>query len=92
MSDPLFLTDTEIDALCAPLTQPAAQIRYLRDHLGLQVKAKPNGRAIVVRSHAESVLSGRREARADAPAVPAQPGPNIAALRDRIAARANRAA
>lgn len=91
MSDPLFLTDTEIDALCAPLTQPAAQIRYLRS-LGLLVKAKPNGRAIVVRSHAEAVLSGRRETRADDAPATVQPGPNIAALRDRLNARANRAA
>jgi len=54
----LFLTDAEIDALCAPLRQPAAQVRYLRDVLKLAVATKPNGRAVVVRSHAEAALSG----------------------------------
>lgn len=52
---PLFLTQSEVDDLCAPLKQPAAQLRYLRS-LGLKVTEKPNGRAAVVRSHAEQVL------------------------------------
>ena len=55
----MFLTDSEIAELCRPLVQPAAQVRYLRS-LGLQVTVKPNGRAVVVRSHAEAVLSGNR--------------------------------
>jgi hypothetical protein len=53
----LFLTDDEIAALCAPLKQPAAQVRFLRAS-GLAVTVKPNGRPAVVRSHAEAVLSG----------------------------------
>ena len=57
----LFLTDDEIAALCAPLKQPAAQVRFLRAS-GLTVTVKPNGRPAVVRSHAETVLSGRRHA------------------------------
>lgn len=56
----LFLTDGEIAALCTPLAQPAAQIRYLRG-IGLTVTVKPNGRPAVVRSHAEAVLSGQRQ-------------------------------
>jgi Domain of unknown function (DUF4224) len=52
----LYLSDAEIADLCAPLTQPAAQVRYLRA-LGLTVAVKPNGRPVVIRCHAEIVLS-----------------------------------
>ncbi|MBO9685655.1 MAG: DUF4224 domain-containing protein [Mitsuaria chitosanitabida] len=62
----MFLTDAEIAELCAPLQQPAAQIRFLRAS-GLTVTVKPNGRPAVVRSHAELVLSGA------APAAPQNP-------------------
>ncbi|MEK7882951.1 DUF4224 domain-containing protein [Methyloversatilis sp. NSM2] len=61
MNDGLFLTDAEIARICEPLVQPAAQVRFLRE-LGLTVATKPNGRALVVRSHAEAVLSGRKHA------------------------------
>lgn len=54
----LFLTRAEVDELCHPLTQPAAQVRFLRTS-GLTVTVKPNGRPAVVRSHAEAVLSGQ---------------------------------
>lgn len=76
----LYLTDAEIADLCAPLTQPAAQARHLRA-LGLTVTLKPNGRPVVIRSHAEAVLSGRSALAAATntpPAAPAQP--NRAAL------------
>lgn len=43
------LTDTEIAAICAPLVQGAAQVRYLRDVLRLPVQRKPNGRPLVRR-------------------------------------------
>ena len=79
MSD-LFLTDDEIAALCAPLKQPAAQVRFLRAS-GLTVTVKPNGRPAVVRSHVEAVLSGRPLATPVAsderPAFAAVPRPNI---------------
>lgn len=54
----VWLSQQEIDDLCEPLRQPAAQIRYLRDSLKLTVRAKPNGRALVLRSHVEDVLGG----------------------------------
>lgn len=54
---PAWLSDAEVDELCAGLTQHAAKARYLRS-LGLTVQIKPNGRPLVVRSHAEAVLSG----------------------------------
>lgn len=57
----LFLTQAEVDDLCSPLKQAYAQVRFLRG-LGLTVTVKPNGRPAVVRTHAESVLSGQRPA------------------------------
>lgn len=56
----LFLNDDEVDAICAGLTTNAAKIRHLRI-LGIVVNKKPNGRALVIRSHAEAVLSGRAQ-------------------------------
>jgi len=77
---PLHLTDAEIADICQPLQQPAAQVRHLRA-LGLTVSTKPNGRPLVIRSHAEAVLSGHR---APAPAQTAEnttsAGPDKAAL------------
>lgn len=56
----MFLTDEEIDAMCAGLgsTSHAAKRKRL-ERMGLIVNEKPNGRPLVVRSHAEAVLSGR---------------------------------
>ena len=54
----MFLSDAELAEICAPLKSSAAQKRFLRS-LGLVVNEKPNGKPLVVRSHAEWVLSGR---------------------------------
>lgn len=43
------LSDAEIAAICAPLVQGAAQVRYLRDVLKVPVQRKPNGRPLVRR-------------------------------------------
>lgn len=51
---PPDLTDDEIARICKPLTQPAAQIRYLRD-LGVQAARRRDGRPLVSRSHYVSV-------------------------------------
>ena len=48
------LTQGEIDAICEPLKQPAAQVRYL-EGLGLVVARKPNGRPLVNRRHYDDV-------------------------------------
>lgn len=53
----LWLTDPEIDDLCAGLRTNGAKARHL-EGMGLVVNRKPNGRPLVVRSHAEAVLSG----------------------------------
>ena len=60
-----WLTDTEVDDLCAGLTRNDAKARHLRG-MGLVVNAKPNGRALVMRSHAEAVLSGLKQVQAEA--------------------------
>lgn len=65
---PPFLTDDEITVICAPLTQPAAQVRYLRHSLGLVVKQKPNGRPLVSRAHFDVVMGAKAVAANDAPA------------------------
>lgn len=44
-----YLTDAEIDGLCAGLRQSAAKVRFLRDVLKLPVQRKPNGRPLVRR-------------------------------------------
>lgn len=74
----MLLTQAEIDDLCHPLTQHAAQIRHLRA-AGLTVTTKPNGQARVVRSHAEAVLSGQRMLASPAGEQPAAapPAPNV---------------
>jgi len=50
------LTDDEVDALCAGLTQNAAKIRYLR-RMGLRVERRPNGRPLVARAEWERIWS-----------------------------------
>lgn len=81
-----YLSDNEVADLCTPLTQPAAQVRYLQQ-LGLQVAKKPNGRPVVVRSHAEAVLSGRPQVPAGAEPIIPLPGagPNVVGFRERMA-------
>lgn len=51
-----WLTQDEIDDFCRPLTQAAAQIRFLREH-GLTVTRKPGGAPLVIRSHFEQVMN-----------------------------------
>lgn len=73
-----WLTQDEIDDLCTPLKQHAAQIRFMRDELGLTVRTKPNGAPLVVRSHFEQVMNPAAKASNDL-----RPEPNWAALRSR---------
>ena len=54
MPDGADLTDTEVDAICAGLTQDAAKVRFL-ECLGLKVARKPNGRPLVNRAHYDAV-------------------------------------
>jgi hypothetical protein len=55
-----WYTDQEVDDMCAGLVNNAAKVRHLRAQ-GLTVTTKPNGRPLVMRAHAESVLSGFKQ-------------------------------
>lgn len=64
------LTDDEIDAICAGLTQHAAKIRYLK-RLGLRVDRRPNGRPLIARAEWDRKF-GSATQQQDAP-LPQQP-------------------
>jgi len=73
----MFLTDDEIDGICEGLgaNSHAAKCKRLAS-MGLIVNRKPNGRPLVVRSHAEAVLSGRAALEAQG-AAPDSPRPAV---------------
>lgn len=52
---PPDLTQAEIDAICYPLVQGAAQVRFLRLILKLRVERRPNGKPLVNRQHYNAV-------------------------------------
>lgn len=83
MSTP-FLSDDELLALCKPLTQPAAMVRYLTG-MGFHVKRRPNGWPLISRANFDVVMMGQ----AQPSATPANPdgGPNVKALLDRFTQR-----
>ena len=56
------LSDDEIAHICKPLTQGAAQCRYLRS-LGLTVRRRPDGSPLVNRAHYDAIMSGQPQAR-----------------------------
>lgn len=63
---PPYLTDQEIDGICDPLTQPMAQIKYMRS-LGMVVQRKPSGRALVAREEFKRVTVLQEQAAAFSP-------------------------
>lgn len=56
---PPDLTDEEINDICRPLKQGAAQVRYLRKNLKLRVERRPDGRPLVNRQHYNAVRGQR---------------------------------
>ena len=80
-----WLTAGEIDDLCRPLTQPAAQRRFLATALKLHVTTKKNGRPLVARTELERVLGAARLSR-DAQNHMST-GVDIASLRQHLAQR-----
>jgi hypothetical protein len=74
-----WYTDQEIDDLCVGLINNAAKVRYLRAQ-GLTVNQKPNGRPLVMRAHAEAVLSGLKQILTEAVPVKQPNRPNPEAL------------
>jgi len=57
-----FLTDAEVAFMCEPLTQHAAQVRHLRNVLGLRVRLRPNGKPLVLRADVEAQAPSTRPA------------------------------
>ena len=57
-----YLTDQEIDDICAGLTQHHAMVRYLRGQ-GFEVKVKPNGRPLISRANFDAAMAGQTPAR-----------------------------
>ena len=76
MTAPTILTNEEIEEICRPLQQPAAQVRYLK-RLGLNVSRKPNGRPLVARAEFDRAMAARPTTAANDPAPAA---PNAAGL------------
>lgn len=70
-----WLTEEEVDDLCRPLTQAAAQIRFIRREFGITAGRKPGGSPLVFRSELEAA-----RARAGASTPPGKREPNRAAL------------
>lgn len=70
-----WLSQPEIDDLCEPLIQHAAQIRFIRQ-LGITVREKPNGAPLVMRAHFEEKMNPTEKLRK-----PTKPEPNRAGLR-----------
>lgn len=52
-----YLHQEEINEMCEPLVNGAAQIRYLRQQ-GFTVMVKPSGKALILRAHRDEVLRG----------------------------------
>lgn len=73
-----WLSPDEVNDLCVPLTQKAAQCGFLLS-LGLIVKRKPDGSPLVMRSNVESVLGGVANP-ATTHAMQGKPGPNKTGL------------
>lgn len=69
-----WLSEDEIDDLCAPLKQHAAQLRFIRT-LGINVRKKPNGAPLVLRSELQATMNP-----ADKSRKPAKCQPNSTAL------------
>jgi hypothetical protein len=76
MSSP-FLTDAEVDDICAGLTQNAAKCRFLAEVLRVPVRRKPNGRPLVLRADADRAAAPAKDEPKDGRAtIPASNEPN----------------
>jgi hypothetical protein len=75
-----WLSQDEIDDLCAPLKQHAAQLRFVRG-LGITVREKPNGAPLVMRAHFEETMAPAGKKRSPAKCVPDFAGLRLAHTR-----------
>jgi hypothetical protein len=75
-----WVEDSTIDEFCAPLTQNAAKVRFLRDELGLVVTRRRNGRPAVAAEAWEAMQRGVKQAEGAGQELPTPTGPNRAGL------------
>lgn len=61
MMTPAYLTDDELAAICRPLRQHAARVRFLRG-LGLPVDRRPDGSPLVARAAWDRRAQGAQNA------------------------------
>lgn len=59
-----FLTDDEVDAICAGYVQNAAKVRFLQQVVRVPVKRKPNGRPLVLRADLQQPTTAAEPGRA----------------------------
>lgn len=86
-----FLTDSEILEIVKPLQQPAAIVRWFRDH-GYVCRVKPNRMPLISRSHFEQVsgcATAANDARADSNSSLMGGQPDAAALLARFQKKNN---
>lgn len=93
MTNPMlpFLTDAEVLEIAKPLVQPAAIVRWFRDH-GYVCRVKPNRMPLISRAHFEQVsgcATAANEARADSNSNPMGGQPDAAALLARFQKKNN---
>jgi hypothetical protein len=76
-----WLDQSEINNLCEPLKQHAAQIRFIRQ-LGITVREKPNGSPLVMRAHFEEKMNPAGKTRKSGKTAPNSSGLRLAFSRD----------
>lgn len=72
----VYLSDAEVDEICAGLKQSAAKCRFLTEVLGVPVKRKPNGRPLVLRADAERAREPAEAPSGALATIPASNEPN----------------
>lgn len=80
------LTQDEIDRICYPLKQRAAQVRYLSEVLGLTVERRPGGQPLVWRAHVEAIKGPARAGKRP-PSITPIGTPDVGALQAHLAAK-----
>lgn len=74
-----YLTEAEINEICSPLKNGAAQIRFL-ERLGMIVKPKPSGKPLLARAEFDRVMTGDRAAAPGSGANATSTSPNVVGL------------
>lgn len=71
-----YLSDLEVDDICAGLTQSAAKCRFFAEVLQVPVRRKPNGRPLVLRADVQRATAPAPEAKGRGGSIGASNEPN----------------